>query len=374
MLKYMIRLQQQNEGEHGFHVITFEQKSYALNAEETKKLQAEYRRKYNIHWYPRQYNSGGPLMILKKGFDFINAYWSARQLVKKHKIKNVIGFTSISGVISMMIAKYLNLKLTLLNIEPHSDYMADFGFWPKSSLKYKLLKRYEEKLYDRADFLAVPTMNAYRERKEKDTKGNLYFVPTCIDTNDFAFSGPGRDEIRAEIGANADQQVILYLGKFGGIYYTIEEAADEFLRISKEAENVFFYVITPDIEDEVRAVFSQKGLQDKSLVRGKIRYEELSKHISAADYGIMLVPSWPSQLFRCPIKTANYMACGVPYIITPGIGDDSDLAKEAGVGVVLEPKEKIDLTVRTDRKYIEEIVLQHRGLHLVVDWMEKVLA
>ncbi|MGB3465855.1 MAG: glycosyltransferase [Cyclobacteriaceae bacterium] len=373
MLKYMVRFQEQNKGKHSFHVITFEQPNYALDPSETKSVQEEYRKQHDIYWYPRQYNSGGPLMILKKGFDFINAFLSARNLVRKYSIGNVIGFTSISGVISMMIARYLKLKLCLLNIEPHSDYMVDFGFWSEGSLKYKLLKRYEEKLYERADFLAVPTMNAYKERIGEAKNGNLYFVPTCIDTNDFEFTEKGRTDIRGEIGVSAYQQVILYLGKFGGIYYTIEEAAEEFLRIARETTDVFFYVITPDNEEEVKDIFNKKGLGDKSLVRGKISYEDLSKHISAADYGIMLVPSWPSQLYRCPIKTANYMACGVPYIITPGIGDDSDLAEEAGVGVVLRKEQLVKLNVENNAEYIKEMVKKHRGIHLVVDWMEKVL-
>lgn len=373
MLKYLIKLQQSEIGQHTFHLITFEQSTYALNDEGYSKLKDELEINHSIIWYPKKYNTGGALMLFKKAYDFLSAFLLAFKLKSNVKLESIIGFTSISGAIASFISRLLKLKLVLLNIEPHSDYMADFGFWSKKSIKYKLLKYFEDKMIIWADKIAVPTMNAYRELIRPSLDGKLYFVPTCIDTNDFNFNEGKRNEIRDSIGVPSGAKVVLYLGKFGGIYYTIDQAAEAFLEIQGQSENIFFYVITPDDEDQVKSIFKDNGLAGNSFVRGRINYEEISGHISAADFGIMLVPSYPSQKFRCPIKTANYLACGIPYIITPSIGDDSYLAEAEHIGIVIKDDSQINLDISVDQNYLQQSVKKHRGIHLVVDWLKVVL-
>jgi len=373
MLKYLIRYQEKHKSNHTFHVITFEQQSYEMGAAKSSELKQYYDDNHNIVWHPLNYHTGGFLILFKKVYDLLNAFYRVVRLKYQFKIKTIIGFTSISGVISSLISKLLGLKLILLNIEPHSDYMSDFGYWPKSSFKYRILNYYESKMYKWADHIAVPTMNAYRELEQVGLPTNLHFLPTCIELSDFMFSGEGRKRVRRSLGVTEDTKVLIYVGKFGGIYYTIEETAKTFAKIRQQSEKVFFYVITTEDVDKVEEEFSKQGLAGVSNVRGKVPYEELSEHISSADFGVMLVPSYPSQRYRCPIKTANYLACGIPYVITKDIGDDSDIALAEGVGVIINEAGEVQLKTFTERERLQEVVYKNRGIQLVTDWLEKVL-
>lgn len=362
--------QEKNPDRNSFHIITFEQAAYAMNQDEIIDTKKSLQR-HGIYWYPNQYHTGGRLMIFKKVYDFISAYLTSVKLKRKYNIEDILGFTSIAAGIAFVLSKLLRLRLLVLNMEPHSDYMLDFGYWKKSSIKYRLLKYLEQKVIRNADELGVPTKNYLNELSNEKLKGNLHFIPTCIDTKDFDFLEEERDSVRQLIGAGNDDIVVVYLGKFGGIYYSFEEVANTYASMLKNEPRLYFYVITPDDIDSVKHQFQKYGLTDRSYVQGRINYSDLSKYLSGADMGIMLVPSYPTQKFRCPIKTANYLACGLPYIITDGIGDDSDLARDRKVGMVLSDNIKI-ADFRAEKITLQQFAEESRGLHLMNKWLGKV--
>ena len=369
MLKYLQRFQTSNGGRHCFHIITFEQEAYKMDATE-KDATHRLLSKQDLYWYPMQYHTGGAFMLFKKFYDFVSVYLKARQLHSRFHFQRVIGFTTISGAIALYLGKILRTKTLLLNIEPHSDYMADFGYWSKKGIKYRLLNHMEKQMILTADHIALPTRKAFDVWKTVPKKGQLHFVPTCIDLDDFHFDPDGRKRIRNELGLSEESRLIIYVGKFGGIYYTAEMAGKVFEEIAASNPQTYFYIISPDSKEEVSKGFCAGGLnEDQFFFKGKVPYEDLSSHISAADFGVLLVPSYPSQQYRCPIKTANYLACGVPYIITEGIGDDSDLALNKGVGIVLDQKGAIWLNIDNTREVIRKTVFRERNLDLVLDFL-----
>ncbi|MEP4135879.1 MAG: glycosyltransferase, partial [Cyclobacteriaceae bacterium] len=369
MLKYLQRFQTTCGERHRFHIITFEQESYKMDAAE-KEATHQLLSKQDLYWYPMQYHTGGAFMLFKKLVDFVLVYLKARQLNTRFQFETIIGFTTISGALALYLGKILNIKTLLLNIEPHSDYMADFGYWSKKGIKYKVLNYMEKQMMLTADHIAVPTRKAYDVWKDVPKKGQLHFVPTCIDLDDFHFDPDGRLHIRNELGLNDESRLIIYVGKFGGIYYTAEMAGRVFGKIADSNPQTFFYIISPDSKEEIREGFLAGGLKENQfLIKGKVPYEELSSHISAADFGILLVPSYPSQQYRCPIKTANYLACGVPYIITEGIGDDSDLALNKGVGLLVCGDNSLQLIGNFEREKIQRAVRQERNLDLMKDFL-----
>ena len=156
MLKYLQKFQETEKG-HEFHVITFEHQGYALSFEEKKITKHALQHKHKIHWIPLTYHSGGVFILFKKLWDVIMVLITVYRIKKKKSISNVVGFTTLSGAIAYLISKLFVLPLVLLNIEPHSDYMADFGTWKKQGLSYRVLNFLEKKQVQHAKHVAVPT-------------------------------------------------------------------------------------------------------------------------------------------------------------------------------------------------------------------------
>lgn len=155
--------------------------------------------------------------------------------------------------------------------------------------------------------------------------------------------------------------------------------AKTFKEMISKSNNLLLYIITPDSIEEIQQVFDNYGLNRKYVLHKRIQYEEISDHLSAADIGILFIPSYPSQQFRCPIKTANYLACGLPYLITENIGDDSKLAKELDVGLILDNENCLELSdikrsKNFERKRLQKIVNKLRDINLVVEFLKRSLA
>jgi glycosyltransferase involved in cell wall biosynthesis len=59
-------------------------------------------------------------------------------------------------------------------------------------------------------------------------------------------------------------------------------------------------------------------------------------YLSAGDAGLSFVLPAPSKTACSPVKNGEYLACGLPVVTTPNIGDYSDLVARRHVGVVLD--------------------------------------
>ena len=377
MLKYIQKYQNFKKG-HIFHIVTFEQPLYAMAVDDVDRTKAHLVKEYNIRWTPITYHSGGIFLLVKKLWDMCLVFLIASKINRRTPLHRIIGFTTISGAMSYLVSIMIGKPLVLLNIEPHSDYMVEFGVWARHSFAYKTLKYLEKKQMQHASFLAVPTKNAF-ELLQNDPKirKHVYFVPTCINLNDFAFNQESRERIRREIGVNEDSKVLVYIGKFGGIYYSIEQMAQTIKKIIGPNNHFSLYVITSDNLEEISVIFDRYELSGRYVLQPQIPYEKIADYLSAGDIGILFIPSHPSQRYRCPIKTANYLACGLPYLITDNIGDESRLAVELDIGVILDENNPIFLEKLVEKKFsrkrLQETVSELRKIDLVYDYFERSL-
>lgn len=330
ILEYLLRL---DENKIIYHLITHEQDEFKLS--ESEKIQKKiFLNSKNIIWYPVNYKNGKPL-LLKKLFNFIQTFIICLKIKWNYRPSAILGFLAIAGSYSLIISKMLSLKLIIFCFEPHSEYMADFGIWKKSSLKYKLLRKFERLQLKHADYLVVPTSHSLNEANRINRSAKKYMVPISIDTDLFRFSSESRSHFREKINAK-NKTVIIYTGKFGGIYYSAEQVISFFKKLYDHKSNYFLFIITPNVE-EAQACLKNSGIPaDSFFLSDAVPYTELHKYLSAADIGLIAVPNLPSQKYRTPVKTGMYLACGLPYIINSGVAEDDILANEQRIGVVVD--------------------------------------
>lgn len=68
----------------------------------------------------------------------------------------------------------------------------------------------------------------------------------------------------------------------------------------------------------------------KSVAHGLVK-----KYLSAANAGIIMRKDVTVNNVESPIKVGEYLACGLPVILTKGIGDYSASLPKAGVALLL---------------------------------------
>lgn len=382
MLEYIIRLSEQNKS-YVFHLLSHEQKQFELNDIKKSEKKQELK-EHNIFWYPINYKTGRFLLI-KKLYNFLQSLYICLKIKIHYKPITIIGFLSIAGGYSYIISRLLNLKLVIFCFEPHSDYMVDFNIWKSSSLKYKLLNKFEELQIKKASHIVLPTSYSIDKANLINPTSKKYLVPISVDTMKFQFNSKKREEIRNQLNAQ-NKTIVIYTGKFGGIYYGVSEIAKFFKMLYDKNNSYFFYIITPNYQDLIDSMKSLNMTEDQFHVSKPVNYEELSWHLSAADIGLIAVPTLPSQKYRTPVKTGLYLSCGIPYIINQGVAEDDILAKKENVGVVINNITAINFenlnfeimgmlseNKENLRNRCHEIAVKYRGMQNSVNTLDSIL-
>src|SRR5690606_3034331 len=138
-----------------FHIITYEQKKYALTAQEKESILQELKDQ-NIYWYPLTYHTG-KFILIKKSWDFFNGFLKVLFLKIKTRSQVLLSFTNIAGSVGFIFSKILNLKFIVFSYEPHSQFLADFGLWNRNSLKFKSLNKLENLMGKQGDYIITGT-------------------------------------------------------------------------------------------------------------------------------------------------------------------------------------------------------------------------
>ena len=315
-----------------FHLITYEQEDWPLTAAQQAEIHAALG-KYNTQWHPLIWHSGS-FKLIKKAYDLLVGFFLVLKLRLFSKVSSIGGLGTISGSFAFIIAKLLGLKFYGFWHEPHSEFMRDFSIWPTDGLAYKGLN-YMEKISGRyADVLTTGTDHMIRRLHASGSKAKIFRLPSCVNEDRFQFRQSGRDKVRAMLPVDNSTSVILYLGKFGGIYYD-QEIGFMFSELYKLNNTLFFFIVSPDSVTHIEEVMTLAGVPATHYSIKRSPYSEVQDYISAADFGIVAIPALAAQKYRSPIKVGEYLCCGLPYLVCRGVSEDDVVAQQYNVGVTV---------------------------------------
>lgn len=315
-----------------FYVITYEQEEFTIPSSEKKTLKRQLE-KENIYWIPLKWHSG-KFKLLKKLFDFSCGLAVIIYLRFLKKAKAIISLGTVSGSVSYFFSRILFIKCFLYQYEPHSEFLLDFGLIKKNSLSFRILHYMEKISGKNAEVIATGTNHMLKRLESEKSKAKTFVVPSCVDENLFSFNASVGKKIREEFGFSKNDIILVYAGKFGGIYYNEEIPAFVKKLISFD-EHWKFLIITREDENNIFKLCIKHGLKETDFKITKARYEEMPGLLSAGDIGLVALPPLPSQKFRSPIKVGEYLCCGLPYIVCKSISEDDEWAIKNNIGIVL---------------------------------------
>lgn len=160
----------------------------------------------------------------------------------------------------------------------------------------------------------------------------LTYVPACVP--ELRFSTHVRAEMRAELGVSSSL-VYCFLGTAES-YATIGDGIVPFLRASFATFADIRLLILTDKPGVLRDQLQQGGIPlDKAFIRS-VRHSEVWKYLCAADCGCIM--NRPGRLNKTwqPIKFGEYLAAGLPVVVSEGIGDVDVKVTRAGAGIVVQ--------------------------------------
>lgn len=167
------------------------------------------------------------------------------------------------------------------------------------------------------------------------SEGRFTVIPCVADTGKFFVDENERRTTREALGLER-RFVMVYPGRFGRWHYG-PEMIGIVRAVLATNEDAFFLVLTPDVE-EARALASATLPVGSFEIRAA-RHEEIPRYLRAADLGLLLRERDPVNEVACPTKFAEYLLCGLPVLISPGIGDCTDFIASHAAGAVLDAVE-----------------------------------
>lgn len=316
-----------------FGLITFEQPPWRLRPEErarrAKRLLAE-----GILWHPLAYHRRPPL--LSTAYDILRGSLACLSW-RRRGPRLLHGRGSVAAAVAYLGSRLLRCAFFNDADGPLSQEYVDAGIWAGGSLAHHCADRAERLFLKASDVTAVLTE---RRREEVATlsSGPVIVLPCAVDTELFEADPSARSSRRAELGVTGT--LLVYAGKFGGWYLGAKVV--EFAAAARDViGDVTLLVLTTESGEAFEASARRLGVELR--LRQSTR-AEMPHWLSAADAGLSLILSSPSKRACSPIKNGEYLACGLPLVTTPGIGDYSELVARRRVGVVVRSLDRDGLT------------------------------
>jgi glycosyltransferase involved in cell wall biosynthesis len=135
-----------------------------------------------------------------------------------------------------------------------------------------------------------------------------------------------------------DKVVMVYSGTLSK-WQMFEQICDVFLCLKAIEPRAFFLVLSPD-SDRVREIFINLNLLETDYRIFNITNNELGKYLIVGDFGTLFREEILLNKVSSPIKFAEYLASGLPVLLTKSIGDTEDICRRNGIGVVIEDMQK----------------------------------
>lgn len=320
------------ESGYKFALITFENPKFALaagqRAEQQKQLEAR-----GIYWYPVAYHQG--LSLRAKAIDNYNGIVAGLKAWRRHKPPIVHSRTSLPTLIAVAVSK-LTGSLFLYDADSIlSEEYADNGHWSRKSNGFRAMAA-AEKTARRSAARIIVLSELLKEDLRNDfrVKVPIDVIPCCVDTEKFHLDSETRKRRRRELGLT-DEKLFVYVGKVGG-RYLVGEMFDFFKAAQSEIKSIRLLIVSQDAPETIRKIAAEKEIGAEFYRVKSGNHDEVREYLSAADVGLAFIRNLRSERGGSPIKVAEYLAAGLPVVITDNVGDCSRLIDEKKVGAIVK--------------------------------------
>lgn len=211
-------------------------------------------------------------------------------------------------------------------------------------LRYRVRKRIESRHARRfANRIVVSEpMGRFVAEAYGAAAGEQLVLPCLVDLERFPLID--RRALRRKLGLG-ERPVVAYVGT-AAPWQCAAETVALFERLLAREPEALFWVFTPD-GARFTALLSHLPA---SAWRVEFRpHRELSGLLVAADAGCLLRRRSVVNRVASPLKFAEYLACGLPVLIGPEVGQYSELVQGRGLGVVVDPDRPDDWADAVDR-------------------------
>lgn len=204
--------------------------------------------------------------------------------------------------------------------------------WSRQRFYYPVCNFLEKRCLHRAERLSVVSEAMKSWVHDAFGRDDAIVIPCCIGGVPTQPEAAVRAEVRAQMGFTPEQRVLCYCGGTA-VWQKLEEIVRLMAQVSATLPNARFLFICKK-RAEVDRLAALTGLSQKTYQVTSGTQAEVGRLLLAADAGIILREPDLVNRVSCPVKVGEYLAAGLPLVMSPGIGDLSELVNRQGIGVL----------------------------------------
>lgn len=323
-------------------------------------------------------------IFLTKYVDFTEWPDFIKNLVNEYKINLIIANSPLAGGAAFLVWRTTRVPFIVECFEPHADYMVESGVWSRWDPRFWILKYFEKMQKRHAWMLQTVTQNYKRKLlTEGVSVQKIFTMPNTFQPQIFRFNERARVVKRAELKFSEEALVGVYVGKFGGIYYE-QEAFDLFAKTFNFFGSHFRMIILSQQDSKfILLNLASRGINPLHVFVGSALHSEVPNYLSAADFAFATIKPSPCRIYCCPVKNGEYWANGLPIFLEDGIGEDSEIIKNDGGGIIFEINNpivgfrKLASLLRTERSQLANsislIAYRYRGEELITERYKEIV-
>lgn len=172
-------------------------------------------------------------------------------------------------------------------------------------------------------------------------------ISTGVDCSINYFSQELRDRARQELGVT-DRFVMTFIGNVYYSWQNLSRTVELFGLIKQTvAPKSFLMLLILEQDHPIALEFLEKyRISSEDYLLRQVPYDQVAYHLNAADMAFLLRTKHPMNRAASPGKFGDYVACGVPVIMTDEISDYSQMIAQTGHCVVLDDMNDDDEVLR----------------------------
>jgi glycosyltransferase involved in cell wall biosynthesis len=156
-------------------------------------------------------------------------------------------------------------------------------------------------------------------------------IPSCADPNLFRFDPMARERMRAHLKL-ADRMIMVYSGSMYR-WQLVDKIIGLARHVMRTNPRLHLLLLTPDLAEARRTLSA--ALPAGSYTFLHVPHSRMPHYLAAADVGLLIRQAHALNQVACPTKFAEYVMCGLPVLVTDGLGDLAEFVRGQRIGLVL---------------------------------------
>ncbi len=239
------------------------------------------------------------------------------------------------GCISSFFARRLARKYSAISIYDVRGALGEEVLLRRNNtiLSY-LTKKIENFEIEHTDKVATVSQNLAEYIQKETGRKDVTVIPSIFDETMMSFNEMSRVALRQQFRIRDNEYLICYSGGLSK-WQRVSDIIDLLQQCMTIEPRIKTLFLTRE-KSSLETLLYTKSFPASQYIIEECPHEKINQYLSAADAGIIMREDTLVNNVASPIKVAEYLGCGLPVILTKGIGDYSQTLSGAGVGLLLD--------------------------------------